>query len=69
MSTSTKARSQKLSAAHRSQIVSRLIAMGYRGTELATLVRTGMTRQELADTLIAAQRQAPKKVEEQARVV
>jgi hypothetical protein len=61
LSASTKNRSQRLSAAQRSQIVSRLVAMGYRGQDLASLVRSGMSRQELADALIETQRRAPKK--------
>ena len=46
--------------ANRGQLTSALVALGYRGTDLAAIVRAGATRQAIADALIAAQRLAPK---------
>ena len=47
-------------AANRGQLMAALVALGYRATDLAAIVRAGATRQSIADALIAAQRQAPK---------
>lgn len=56
----SKPRDQVPPANERSQMTSRLVAMGYRGQDLATIIRAGRTRGQIAADLIAVQRQAPR---------
>lgn len=51
-------RKSKPSAAERSALVARLRALGYTGTQLAAIIRAGVTRGEIADGIIALQRQS-----------
>ncbi len=50
----------KPTAAERQALVDRLKALGYGTTRLGQLIKTGMTRGEIAEALIAEQRQARK---------
>jgi len=44
----------------RGQLVAGLVALGYRGQDLAAIIAPGHTRRQIAGDLIAMQRQAPK---------
>ena len=45
-------------AAERGRLVTALVAMGYRGTDLADIIAPGRTRRQIADDLIEMQRRA-----------
>lgn len=47
-------------AAWRAKIVNKLVRLGYLGTDLADIIAPGRTRAEMADDMIALQRQAEK---------
>jgi hypothetical protein len=49
-------RSSTPSAAQRTALVQQLVALGYRGQDLASLVKAGRTREEIAQDLISLQR-------------
>lgn len=44
----------------RSSMTAKLVAMGYRGQDLASIIAPGRTRRQIADDLITAQKSAPK---------
>ena len=44
----------------RGQLVAALVAIGYRGQDLAAIVAPGRSRRQIADDLVERQRQAPK---------
>ncbi len=50
----------KPTAAERKALVDKLKALGYGTTRLGQLIKSGMTRGEIAEALIAEQRQAKK---------
>ncbi len=55
-----KARDGKPAPAERAALVAGLVGLGYKGPELAGIVKAGMTRGGIADALIALQREARK---------
>lgn len=55
-----KPRSEQPNAGIRGQMIARLVALGYRSQDLANIIRANRNRGEMANDLIALQRQAPK---------